>query len=264
MTPADTDLDACAAKVATGDPDRFAAAMTAPLPLRGRLMALYAFNLEVARAPWVATEPMLAEMRLQWWADTVEEIFAGQRPRRHEVVTPLAATITAVGLPRAPFDMLIAARRRDVDPAPHPDMGALLAYLDATGGSLSELAVRALGGGDAAAATGRRFGAAAGAARLIAALPELRVANRPTLPGPDRAAAVRALADHALTEIAACRKARHAVPRGAAPALISDWRADAVLRMAKADPEAALDGLAQPSEFRRRAGFLRAALTGRW
>ena len=68
-------IDACAALVRRGDPDRFRAAMTAAPDQRGRLMVLYAFNLEVARAPWVASEPMLAEMRLQWWADAIAEIY---------------------------------------------------------------------------------------------------------------------------------------------------------------------------------------------
>ena len=73
-------FDACAELVRRGDPDRFLSAMTAPPELRGRLMILYAFNLEVARAPWVASEPMLAEMRLQWWADAIAEIFEGRPP----------------------------------------------------------------------------------------------------------------------------------------------------------------------------------------
>ncbi len=46
-------IDACAALVEKGDPERFLPAMTAPVELRGRLMVLYAFNLEVARAALV-------------------------------------------------------------------------------------------------------------------------------------------------------------------------------------------------------------------
>ena len=53
-------LDACADLVNRGDPDRFRSAMLAPMPIRGDLLALYAFNLEVARAPWVTNEPMIA------------------------------------------------------------------------------------------------------------------------------------------------------------------------------------------------------------
>ena len=51
MTSAD--WQACADLVRAGDPDRFAAAMLAPVAKRGPLMALHAFALEIARAPWV-------------------------------------------------------------------------------------------------------------------------------------------------------------------------------------------------------------------
>jgi 15-cis-phytoene synthase len=46
--------EACAAMVERGDPDRFRAAMVAPPGRRPGLMALYAFNLEVARAALIA------------------------------------------------------------------------------------------------------------------------------------------------------------------------------------------------------------------
>ena len=61
------DVAACAEMVAKGDPERFGAAMTAPRAARAGLLALYAFNLEIARAPRVASEAMLAEIRLRWW-----------------------------------------------------------------------------------------------------------------------------------------------------------------------------------------------------
>ena len=70
---------ACAGLVERGDPDRFLAVMAAPPAARARLFPLYAFNLEVARAPWVTQEPMIAEMRLQWWRDAVE-MLAGDGP----------------------------------------------------------------------------------------------------------------------------------------------------------------------------------------
>ncbi|MEQ8366967.1 MAG: phytoene synthase, partial [Roseicyclus sp.] len=60
-------LQACAELVARGDPDRFRATMAAPVDARRVLFPLYAFNIEVSRAPWVTAEPMIAEMRLQFW-----------------------------------------------------------------------------------------------------------------------------------------------------------------------------------------------------
>ncbi|MFM7443344.1 MAG: squalene/phytoene synthase family protein, partial [Tabrizicola sp.] len=70
-------VDACAELVSRGDPDRFRAVMAAPAFARAQLLPLYAFNLEVARAPWVTEEPLIAEMRLQWWRDVVENAASG-------------------------------------------------------------------------------------------------------------------------------------------------------------------------------------------
>ncbi len=96
------DWTACAEQVQRADPDRFLSAMTARPDQRGPLMVLYAFNLEVARAPWVTKEPLIAEMRLQWWRDAIAEVFEGREVRRHEVVTPLGEVIHGHKLPRAP------------------------------------------------------------------------------------------------------------------------------------------------------------------
>ena len=99
------DIAACAALVQKADPDRFAATMAAKPAAREKLLPIYAFNVEVARAPWVTQESMIAEMRLQWWRDALEEIKAGGMVRRHEVVTPLALVLD--GESAALLDQLI-------------------------------------------------------------------------------------------------------------------------------------------------------------
>ena len=86
---------ACAPLVEAGDPDRFLTVMAAPMPLRPRLWPLYAYNLEIARAPWASSEPMVAEMRLQWWIDTVEAMGRGTLRPGHEVTDGLAPLIAA-------------------------------------------------------------------------------------------------------------------------------------------------------------------------
>ena len=60
-------LEACAALVERADPVRFRSVMASPPTARSVLFPIYAFNVEVARAPWVTEEPMIAEMRLQFW-----------------------------------------------------------------------------------------------------------------------------------------------------------------------------------------------------
>jgi hypothetical protein len=78
----------------------------APVAARAPLFALYAFNLEVARAPWVTQEAMIAEMRLQWWRDTVEELGGPGPVRAHEVVAPLAEVVRDRHLSLAVMDRL--------------------------------------------------------------------------------------------------------------------------------------------------------------
>ena len=109
---ASSDLNACAALVERGDPTRFLAVMAAPVQARQVLFALFAFNLEVARAPWVTQQQMLAEMRLQWWCDALDEIAAQKPVRRHEVVTPLAALIDSQAA--VLLRDLVTARRWDI------------------------------------------------------------------------------------------------------------------------------------------------------
>ena len=254
---------ACAALVERGDPERFRAAMAAGEgPARNGLMALYAFNLEIARAGYVASEPMLGAIRLRWWAEAVAEIFAGLPPRAHEVCGPLAAAIQRSGLPRAPFEAMIAAREWDCGREGFADPAALAAYLEATAAGLTWLAASHLGAPEGAEAAVRDAGRAAGAAGFLRAVPRLEaLGRRPLQAG---AASAGALAAAGLGWLARARAGRGEVPRACLPALLPVATAGAVLRAAAARPEAALAGGLERSEFASRARRLAAALTGRW
>lgn len=251
-------LDACAAIVKRGDPDRFAAVMAAPVAARARLWPLYAFNLEVARAPWVTREPMIAEMRLQWWRDVVTEA----RPRAHEVAGPLQGLIRAAGLPVEVLDRLIAARRWDVYSDAFQDKAGFDAYLEDTGAGLMWLAARALGAPDQAEGQVRAFGWATGLANFLRAVPELEARGRlPLVDG--RRDAVRALAEDGLRCLAVARDGRHLVGAGA-PALLAGWQTKALLGQVQRDPMAVAEGRMGLSEFARRGRLVWAAATGRF
>jgi phytoene/squalene synthetase len=137
-------VEACAGIVRKGDPDRFLAAMAAPPSARKFLFPLYAFNVEVSRAPWMTAEPLIAEMRLQWWRDALAEVEAGAAPRAHEVAGPLAQVMQH-GVPADLLDAIVDARRWDIAREPFPDEDALVAHLDQTGGNLMWASALALG-----------------------------------------------------------------------------------------------------------------------
>lgn len=133
----------CAGLVRRLDRDRYLCALFAPKDRRADLLALYAFNLELARIPELVHEPILGQVRLQWWREAVDSAFAGAPPA-HDAVAALAQTVAARGLARGPFERMLAAREFDLDPGPPEDMAALEAYADATSGALQSLALDVL------------------------------------------------------------------------------------------------------------------------
>lgn len=256
-------LDACARLVAAGDPDRHLATMAAPESDRQRLWPLYAFNLEVARAPWVSSEPLIAEMRLQFWRDALETMSQAAPPPAHEVAAPLAEVLRGTAVAPASLLEMIEARRWDIDRAPFEDDGALLAYLQATSGRLMWAAAQLLGAPGQAEPVVRDAGLAAGIASWLAAVPELEARGRVPLVDA-RPEGVRALARQGVAHLARARAQRHLVPGRAAPALLTGWRCGALLAQAERHPERVAQGALVQSEFRRRGSLLLRGLSGRW
>lgn len=259
MSAPHDDIAACAGLVQRGDPDRFMAAMASKPAARDVLFPLYAFNLEVARAPWLTQEPMIAEMRLQWWRDALEEIGQGRSVRRHEVVTPLAAILD--GAAAALLDRLIVARRWDIHKDPFEDAAHFADYIDATSGNLMWVASCSLGKADEGVV--RDFAYASGIANWLRAIPDLEERKRiPLLDG--RPEAVALLASGALQRLQAARKARSKVSKSAGQALLSGWQTEAILKQASTEPDRVAQGMLAQSEFQKKTGLLRRALTGRW
>ena len=240
-------LQACAEIVRRGDPDRFLAAMAAPTAARAILFPLYAFNVEVARAPWVTSEPMIAEIRLQWWRDALDEIAGGGRVRAHEVTTPLADVLDAEGA--ALLDRLVQARRWDVYRDPFEDAAHFTEYLDHTCGNLTWAAARALGVMDGESDI-RNVAWASGLANWFLAVPELAARGRRPLLD-DGAQALRTLAGQGLDRLRCTRP-----PRTARVVLLSTWRAATLLRKVNAGPERVVSGGLRQADISRRFSLL--------
>lgn len=140
-------LSYCARQVQAYDNDRFVCALFAPHDRRDDLFAVLAFNSEIARIRETVREPMLGEIRLQWWRETLDAVFAGHAPR-HEVAEALQSAIARHGLPRAPFDRLIEGRTRDLYDEEPDTLAGLLAYVGETAHPVAELELAVLGVND--------------------------------------------------------------------------------------------------------------------
>ena len=89
--------DYCAEQVRRYDYDRYFAAAFASGDVRRGLMALYAFNIEIASTRERVSEALLGEIRLQWWGDAIAEIYEG-KVRDHAVASEIAFAIESVML----------------------------------------------------------------------------------------------------------------------------------------------------------------------
>lgn len=244
-------LSYCADQVRRYDPDRFLTALYAPADRRDALMTLYAFNLEIAKVRESVSEPMLGEIRLQWWREAIEEAYADGPVRRHAVVEPLAATIRIRGIARAHFERIIDARAFDLDDDPPETVAALCAYAENTSSALVHAVLDVLDAADNpdAVKAARHLGVAWAIVGLIRAMPHHLRQRRLYLPrdieietgldrrsmlelhnSPSLEAAIAILADIAYAELAAARAVRDRVPRTALPALLPGVLADGHLK----------------------------------
>jgi phytoene synthase len=178
---------ACETAVRKYDSDRYFAALFAPAEKRPLLFALYAFNHELARIAEIVREPMMGEIRLQWWRETVEGAREG-KPRPHDVARAMADLFTQIDLPAVLFEQMIDARAFDVSNEMFADAAARDAYVDVTSGNLMRLAARVLGAGDEHDELAREAAVAYGLTGLIRSQ-RLHLARGKTFLGDPEAAA---------------------------------------------------------------------------
>jgi len=167
--PADS-FAACEALVRNADYDRYVSALFVPAERRAQVFAVFAFNYEVAKTAENVSQPLMGQIRLQWWRDALDEIDGG-RVRRHEVAEALAETIKAHALPRPLLDGLIDARENDLIETPFETWAAFDAYADATAGNLMRLVARILDSAQDIDAAARHAGIAYALTGLLRALP---------------------------------------------------------------------------------------------
>ncbi len=164
------------------DPARYLTALLAPRHARAGLLALYAFNTELARIPGLVSEPQLGEIRLQWWRDALGDM-GGDVSSGAPVADALGLAIRTYDLPRAMLLGMIDARSADLDGGGFADFQALKAYLYKSQGAVFALGAHILGGGAGDfARVANAAGLAYGLAELLRNLPRDTAAGRVMAP----------------------------------------------------------------------------------
>jgi phytoene synthase len=173
----------CTANLRRHDSDRYFSSLFAGAEGHRALVSLYAFNLEIARIREVVSEPMLGQIRLQWWRDAIGEIYDGS-PRKHPAVTALHHIVKRRKPARARLEAMIDGREFDMAEEPPGSLGDLAHYARQTSGELTCLALEILGvRDDASMAVAYDAGIAWALTGLLRAVPFHAAGGRSYLPG---------------------------------------------------------------------------------
>ena len=162
----------CESALREKDRDFWLAALFAPAEQRRHLHALYAFWMEIDEVRAKVTQPLLGEMRLRWWVDTLEAP-GGVGGAAHPVADAIMDTIAARGLSQIEFATFLDAHVVDLYDDPVETLAELLAYCDATVGAVLRWSAACLGGRENAEARGALAdaGTALGLTRILRRLP---------------------------------------------------------------------------------------------
>lgn len=176
-------VEYCREVVRQHDRDHYLASLFTADDVRPRLWGLYAFSHEIARIRELVTEPAAGEIRLAWWTQTIEAIYAGE-PIDHPVAQTLADACAAAQLPKQPFLDLIEARRFDLYGEPMATVGDLERYLERASSAVVHLAAKILAraNSDHAVSAAGPGGVAYGLVGLLRALPFQRARGQCFVP----------------------------------------------------------------------------------
>lgn len=164
-----------------GEPERYIAATVSPAHARPALVALAAFAADLRRIPTVVKEPMMGEVRLQWWRDTIET-FDAETSTGHPIADALGDAVRRHALPPLSLIAMTEARAFDLYDDQMPDETALAGYLAKTEAIPFSLAQHILGAATPSIDTITRAGEMFGKTRLLAELPHALSRGRLPLP----------------------------------------------------------------------------------
>jgi 15-cis-phytoene synthase len=176
------EVRAVAALVKARSLERYWSTLFASEDKQPALMALYAFNAELDHIAASVREPMVAQIRLQWWRDAIELAEPGMKTG-NPVADALSGVILTLDLPRERLIGMIDARTAEIAGGAPATMEALRALLGEAQGPVFELASGILGvSSEAAKVAAQHAGFAWGLTQRLRTFPVQASGKRLQLP----------------------------------------------------------------------------------
>jgi len=123
--------DYCRSIVRESGIDAYLATLFLPADIRPYVYAFYAFDAEISHIRSLIKEPMMGEVRLQWWREIISGGRSGEA-NNNPVAAGLLAAINRFELPVMGFENYLNARVFDLYNDPMPDKGTLEGYAGET------------------------------------------------------------------------------------------------------------------------------------
>ncbi|MDV7338784.1 squalene/phytoene synthase family protein [Terasakiella sp. A23] len=163
-------LSLCAQEIQKTDHDQFLCGLYASDDTRDAFYALQLFAIETTRIRDMVNEPQLGHMRIQWWRDLIDGVYADQEAHSENGThREFIEAIRPKKIDKALFERYLNARSFDLEDQAHDDLPALMRYLEATGGSIAQMKANVLGADNLE--TAARIGTAQGLCDLMKTLP---------------------------------------------------------------------------------------------
>ncbi|KAI5867930.1 Squalene/phytoene synthase [Durotheca rogersii] len=128
----------CVAQLKQSDYHSYLIRNLLPKSRRDAYDALRAFNLELVRIPELVSNPVIAQVRMQFWRDAVKNTFAGRPPKEpimillHKVVSELSETDGVPSSIKFWLLRLINTREKYMDNRPFATLASLEEYAENT------------------------------------------------------------------------------------------------------------------------------------
>lgn len=163
----------CEAALREQDLDLWLASLFAPASARPHLHAIGAFAAEIAGVRARVSQPILGEMRLRWWYDSLDASADSEGARAHPIADALLDTLERHAIAREEVAELLEAHSFDLYDRPMESLEALETYCDRVFGAPMRWRAIAIDARDARLQEEalRRAGRALGLTSILRALP---------------------------------------------------------------------------------------------
>ena len=233
------------------EPERYAASLIGSIDEQEKLHYLYALNYEISKAAWISSEPLICQIRLKWWKDSLTDHSV---IKSYQFINKIVNMFEISSIPIELISEMIDARYWDTNSSKFQSVTDEDDYINKTYGNLFWIGAQLLGADRNLEEPVRDYAYGAGVSSFLLAAPRLLSKNRqPFLENNDEY--IKNMATKALLKYKLGKKVLNS-QKYLYPILFSAWQTNTLLNKAIRSPKSISAGRLKLGELRRKWSFL--------